>query len=94
MWAKLESFYMTKSLAHRQLLKQQIYSFKMLESKWITEQLTEFNKILDDLANIEVSIEDEDKAFLLLCSLLKSFECFMDIILYGKEGTTVGTKCV
>ena len=25
MWSKLESLYMTKSLAHRQLLKQQLY---------------------------------------------------------------------
>ena len=33
MWAKLKSLYMTKSLAHRQLLKQQLYSFKMVESK-------------------------------------------------------------
>jgi len=55
-WAKLESLYMTKSLAHRQLLKQQLYSFKMVESKSISEQLTEFNKILDDLANIEVNM--------------------------------------
>jgi len=50
--------------------------------------LAEFNKILDDLANIEVTMEDEDKALLLLCSLPKSFEHFKDIILYGKEGTT------
>lgn len=88
MWAKLESLYMTKSLAHRQLLKQQLYSFRMVESKTISEQLAEFNKILDDLANIEVNMEDEDKALLLLCSLPKSFEHFKDTILYGKEGTT------
>jgi len=40
MWAKLKSLYMTKSLPHRQLLKQQLYSFKMVNSKSITEQLT------------------------------------------------------
>jgi len=44
---------MTKSLAHRKFLKQQLYSFKMVESKAIMEQLTEFEKILDDLENIE-----------------------------------------
>jgi len=49
MWSKLESLYLTKSLARRQFLKQQLYSFKMVESKTIMEQLTEFNKILDDL---------------------------------------------
>jgi len=60
---------MTKSLADRQFLKQQLYSFKMVESKTVIEQLTEFNKILDDLENIEVQLEDEDKVILLLCVL-------------------------
>jgi len=77
---------MTKSLAHRQFLKQQLYSFKMVESKVIMEQLTEFNKILDDLENIEVHLEDEDNAILLLCALLRSFESFKYTMLYGKEG--------
>ena len=53
MWSKLESLYMTKSLDHRQFLKQQLYSFKMVETKSIMEQLTKFNKMLDDLENIE-----------------------------------------
>jgi len=87
MWSKLESLYMTKSLAHRQFLKQQLYSFRMVESKAIMEQLMEFKKILDDLENIEVQLEDEDKAILFLCALPKSFKSFKDTMLYGKEGT-------
>jgi len=87
MWSKLESLYMTNSLAHRQFLKQQLYSFKMVESKTVTEQLAEFNKILDDLENIEVNLEDEDKVILLLCALTRSFESFKDAMLYGDEDT-------
>ena len=48
-WAKLESLYMTRSLTHRLCLKQQLYSFKMAESRTIEEQLAEFNKNIDDL---------------------------------------------
>jgi len=59
----------------------------MVESKAIMEQLTEFNKIIDDLENIEVHLEDEDKYILLLCTLPRSFESFKDTMLYGKEGT-------
>jgi len=33
MWNKLDSLYMTKSLAHRQCLKQQLYFYQMVESK-------------------------------------------------------------
>ena len=87
MWNKLDSLYMTKSLAHRQCLKQQLYFYRMVESKPIMEQLTEFNKIIDDLANIDVNLEDEDKALHLLCALPRSFENFKDTMLYGKEGT-------
>jgi len=37
------------------------------------KQLTKFNKIFDDLENIDVHLKDEDKAILLLCSLPRSF---------------------
>jgi len=87
MWSKLNSLYMTKSLAHRQCLKQQLYFYRMVESKPIMEQLTEFNKIIDDLTNIDVNMEDEGKVLHLLCALPMSFENFKDTMLYGKEGT-------
>jgi len=58
MWSKLESLYKTKSLANWQFLKQKLYSFKMVESKAIMEQLTKFNKNIGDLENIEVHLED------------------------------------
>ena len=67
MWSKLESLYMTKSLAHQQFLKQQLYSFKMVESKAIMEQLTEFNKIIGDLENIEVRLEDAGALMMWCC---------------------------
>ena len=57
----------------------------MIESRIATEQLADFNKILDDLQNNEVKLEKEDKALLLLNSLPKSFEHFKDAILYGKD---------
>src|SRR6266487_4293381 len=78
---------MTKSLAQKQLLKQQLYFFRIVENKSVVEQLTVFNKIIDDLANIDVKIEDEDQAFHLLCALSKSLENLKDALLYGKEGT-------
>ncbi|WVZ11552.1 hypothetical protein V8G54_016082 [Vigna mungo] len=84
-WAKLESLYMTRSLAHRLCLKQQLFSFKMSESRTIEEQIAEFSKIVDDLENIEVKLEDEDKAVILLNALPRTFEHFRDALLYGKD---------
>ncbi|KAK2436901.1 hypothetical protein QL285_021863 [Trifolium repens] len=58
----------------------------MVENKSVVGQLTEFNKIIDDLANVDVNLEDEDKAFHLLCALPKSYEHLKDALLYSKEG--------
>jgi hypothetical protein len=52
---------MTKSVAHKQFLKQKLYFYRLVESKSITEQLAEFNKIIDYLANVDMNLEDEDK---------------------------------
>ncbi|CAJ2666798.1 unnamed protein product [Trifolium pratense] len=57
----------------------------MVETKSMTEEQAEFNKIIDYLANLEVNLEDEDKALHLLCTLPKSYESFKDTMLYGRE---------
>lgn len=55
-WNKLESLYMTKSLANRLYAKQRFYSFKILDDMSIAYQVDEFNKITDDRENIEVKL--------------------------------------
>lgn len=85
MWEKLESLYMIKYFPHRLCLKQQLYSFSMVENKSILEKLIEFYKIINDLENIKVKIDDDDKAKLLLNSLPISCDHFKDVFLYGKE---------
>ena len=47
--------------------------------------LDEFYPIVLDLQNFEVSIDNEDLAFLLLCSLLPLYKHFRDTLLYGRE---------
>src|SRR3954466_14904633 len=59
LWVKLESLYMTKLLVNRLYLKQALYSFKMVEDKVLAEQLDMFNKLILDLENIDVKIDEE-----------------------------------
>ena len=59
-WKKLESLYIKECLANRLYLKQRLYSFKMQEGRSIEDQMDEFNKIIDDLANVDIKIKDED----------------------------------
>lgn len=55
---QLESLYMTKSLANWLFLKQKLYSRKSVKTMWMI-----FNKIILDLEDINIKIEDEIKLF-------------------------------
>nr|GFA40275.1 retrovirus-related Pol polyprotein from transposon TNT 1-94 [Tanacetum cinerariifolium] len=88
-WSKLETLCMTKSLANKLYLKKKLYTFYMPTGRKISEHIDEFNKIVLDLANIEVKFEDEDLALLLLTSLLASYGHFVDTLLYGREPLTL-----
>nr|GEX10475.1 retrovirus-related Pol polyprotein from transposon TNT 1-94 [Tanacetum cinerariifolium] len=95
-WTKLETLYMTKSLANKLYLKKKLYTFYMLSGRKISEHIDEFNKIVLDLADIELKFKDEDRALLLLTSLLASYEHFVDTLLLwtgsfdfgGRDGHT------
>lgn len=65
-WTKHEGFHMKKSLVNRLYLEQAFYSFRMSEDKPLAEQLDMFNKLILNLENIEVKIDDDDQVLLLL----------------------------
>nr|GEV54223.1 retrovirus-related Pol polyprotein from transposon TNT 1-94 [Tanacetum cinerariifolium] len=88
-WSKLETLYMTKSLANKLYLKKKLYTFYMPVGRKISEHIDEFNKIVLDLANIEVKFKDEDLALLLITSLPASYDYFVDTLLYGREALTL-----
>ena len=44
-----------------------------------------FDSIIMNFTNIDVTIENEDQALLLLCSLFQSFKHFRHIMFYGKD---------
>ena len=55
----------------------------MYEGIPIKCHITEFFSIINDLDKINVKIEDEDQALLLLCSLPSSYKIFREAIIYG-----------
>ena len=60
LWLKLESLYMIKSLINKLYLKQCLFTLHRKEGTPIKDHLDELNKILMDLKNIDVRIDEED----------------------------------
>jgi len=83
-WEKLESLCLKNSLANRLYLKKCLYASLMEEEKPLKKHLDDFNRIILDLNSIDVKVEDEDQAIILLSSFPKQFEHFFDTMLYGK----------
>src|SRR3954470_9385672 len=57
----------------------------MVEGTSVKQHLNVFNSIIMDLGNIDIKVESEDQALILLCSLPASYETFVDTLLYGKD---------
>nr|CAN70013.1 hypothetical protein VITISV_017116 [Vitis vinifera] len=88
LWLKLESLYMTKSLANRLHKKIKLYTFKITPGMSIEEHFDHFNKIILDLENIDITVSNEDKAILLLTSLDASYTNMKEAIMYGRDSMT------
>lgn len=88
-WGRLEALYMRKSLLNQLYLKKRLYTLHMDEGKLLKKQMDDFNKIDLDLKSIDDKIDDEDQAIILLSSLPKRYEHFVDTMLHGKESLTM-----
>ncbi|KAL8488044.1 hypothetical protein ACS0TY_024354 [Phlomoides rotata] len=84
-WKKLESLYQTKSVSNKLYVKQKLLDFRMSEDKGLSEQLDTFNRYVDDLEDLDVKLEDDDKALMLLNALPRSLENFKDAVLFGRQ---------
>jgi len=87
LWERLQDHYLKKSLANQLILKQHLFLLCVHESTPIKSYIVEFFFIINDLDKIEVKIENEDQAPLLLCSLLSSYKSFRETIIYGGKST-------
>ncbi|KAM2004372.1 hypothetical protein ACFX15_027830 [Malus domestica] len=85
LWTKLEEKYMTKSAENRLFLKKRLFRFQYRPCISMHEHLNNYNKILADLANLDVKIPDEDKALCLLNSLPDDYNHLTTTLLYGKS---------
>ncbi|KAL8534879.1 hypothetical protein ACS0TY_010782 [Phlomoides rotata] len=56
-----------------------------VEDKNLSEHLDTFNGYVDDLEDLDVKLEDDDKALMLMNALPKSLENFKDDVMFGMQ---------
>lgn len=84
LWDTLGNKYLTKTTESRLHLKRRLYAFCMRRGISIGEHLNSYTKLLVDLMNVEVKIEDEDKVMILMNSLPEEYEIWCDSFITGK----------
>lgn len=88
LWTKLKELFLKKSSAKRLYMKRKLYTFSMKERTIVKDHLDEFNKLILDLENVNIILEDKDRVLILLSSLSDSYENFVDTLLYGRQSLT------
>lgn len=76
---------MAKSLANNFYVKKTFYTLSIEEGSSFMQHIHNFNKVIIDIKAIDVNIEDENNAIILLNSLSYSYKHFMNTLLYGKQ---------
>jgi len=85
-WEILEKKYLTKSIESRLHLKRRIYRFQLKKGLSIGEHMSNYTKFLTDLVNMDIEIEEEDKAVILLNSLPdEKYETFVLTLINDKQ---------
>ena len=89
LWTKLKELFLKKSSAKILYMKWKLYTFSMKERTIVKDHLDEFNKLILDLENVNIILEDKDRALIMLSSLSDSYEHFVDTLLYGRQSLTL-----
>jgi len=75
-----------KSIETRLYLKIRLYCFQLKRGHSIDEHMNNYTKLLADLVNVDMAIEEEDKAVIFLNSLLdEEYETFILTLINSKQ---------
>ena len=84
-WEILEKKYLTKSIETRLYLKRRLYRFQLKKGLAIDDHMNNYKKLLADLVNVDLAIEEQDKALIFLNSLPdEDYETFVLTLINGK----------
>ena len=80
---------MKKSLTNRLILLRTFFTFKMKEGNSLKAHLNAFDDLLMKMKAVDLKIEEEQKAMILLCSLPDRYTGFSNSLIYGRDTLTL-----
>ena len=86
---KLESQYRSKTWKNKLFKKQRVYSLKMQEGFHLQKYVNVFNTIIINPVRLSLTINDEGKVIILLCSLPSSYDHLVPKLTYVKDTTSL-----
>ncbi|AAF19226.1 Highly similar to Ta1-3 polyprotein [Arabidopsis thaliana] len=89
LWATLNKKYMETSLPNRIYTQLKLYSFKMVSTMTIDQNVDEFLRIVAELGSLEIQVDEEVQAILILNSLPASHIQLKHTLKYGNKTLTV-----
>ena len=88
-WDKLEALYMKKSLTNRLILMRTFFTYKMKEGSSLKAHLAAFDDLLMKMKAVDLKVDEEQKAMILLCSLPERYTGFSNSLIYGRDTLTL-----
>ena len=79
-WSTLERLYLSKTLPNRIHLQHKFYTFKMVDTRSMDENIDDFLKIVSHLSSVNVTVSEEVQAILLLNSLPSQFNSLKETL--------------
>lgn len=80
---------MTKILTNRIYVESKLYTWKMEEETSIRGYVNKFDRIISNLKDIDVKVDEEDQTLILLLSLPKSYENLVEILMLVGDTLTM-----
>ncbi|WCJ26614.1 hypothetical protein M5689_008419 [Euphorbia peplus] len=93
LWKALEEKLLRKSSQNKLHMKKRLFRFSYAFGTTMNDHITNFNKLVADLMNLDVTFEDEDLALMLLGSLPEEFEFLETTLLHGKAEVSIREVC-
>ena len=88
-WTKLEDLYLKKSLTNRLILLKTFFTMRMRDGTSIKEHLSFFDDLVMKMKTVDLKVDEEQQAMLLLCSLPERYTGFANSLIFARDTLTV-----